>query len=31
VPELNTGFALKNLGIEMLAVTSYVVGNTLVP
>jgi hypothetical protein len=26
VPELNAGFALKRLGIEMLAITLYAVG-----
>jgi hypothetical protein len=28
VPELNAGFALKKLGIEMVAITLYAVGNT---
>jgi hypothetical protein len=28
VPELNAGFALKRLGIEMLAITLYAVGST---
>jgi hypothetical protein len=28
VPELNAQFALKRLGIEMLAITLYAVGNT---